>query len=327
MTTRTLVSVVLALTLACGGDDDAMVDAGRDAFVSDAPVADAGTDAESDAGADAGLDAAAGDAGVDAAPDSGESCLEAGHTAGERYAVGDDCNFCDCLADGTSECTARSCGSTTSGCTYAGTDYAYAERFPATDGVNECVCAASGLACTRRDEGLPEEGAILLESMDAQCGDDPEFTGRAVLQGLPIADFTTDFPYERERDLYPETRPDTRLRIRVVYDEGYIVCRLPMPTQPAIDAEVVVEWITEDGAFDEAFHTYLRRNNFGFVDAWISLATAPHGGLDGAYDPSCLDPLGTTFSVQINPDSSSQGSISKICETDILLDVGRWGFE
>ncbi len=59
MTMRILVSVGLALALACGGDDDAMLDAGRDAFVPDASAADAGTDAAIDAGADAGLDAAA----------------------------------------------------------------------------------------------------------------------------------------------------------------------------------------------------------------------------------------------------------------------------
>ena len=43
-----------------------------------------------------------------------------------------------------------------------------------------------------------------------------------------------------------------RLPHLVVFDEGFVVCRIPSPTQPAIDMEVVTEWITEDGAFDAA---------------------------------------------------------------------------
>src|SRR5262245_38826683 len=31
----------------------------------------------------------------------GKSCIDQGHQAGERYHVGDHCNFCDCHADGT----------------------------------------------------------------------------------------------------------------------------------------------------------------------------------------------------------------------------------
>ncbi|MCA9608735.1 MAG: hypothetical protein KC619_24195 [Myxococcales bacterium] len=318
-------SIVLfaLLTAACGDAPTTDASVPLDAGPTDAggPLdagADAGTspDASVDASSDASTDAGGGS-------DAGPSCLEA-HAPGERFAVGDGCNFCDCHADGTRTCTARTCRALGPSCDYDGTAHAYGERFASTDGVNECVCAASGLACTRRDPILPEEGAILVESLDTPCGDDPTFTARAVLEGLPTDDFTAAFPYDRARSLYPESLPDTTLRVRIVHDDGFVVCRVPMPTQPAFDVEVVVEWITADGAFDEAFHTYLRRNGFGFVDAWQTSASAPVGGLDGTYAPACLDPGGFGFDVQIEPDGTATGSVSKVCEVDILLDVARF---
>ena len=70
--------------------------------------------------------------------------------AGERYLVDHDCNFCDCNADGTTTCTARTCRVLDAPCTYDNVVHAYGEHFPSTDGCNECACAVSGLACTRR---------------------------------------------------------------------------------------------------------------------------------------------------------------------------------
>ena len=299
----------LALVVAGCGDTTSPTSApdtadtvSRDVGVdSAAPAPDAEDDDAADVNGDAGPDVAA-DTTVAADPDTASEdtagadattgCAAAGHAVGDRYAVGDHCNYCVCQADGTAVCTARSCGSLTSGCSYGGVDHAYAATFPAGDGCDTCVCAASGLACTRRCPALPEEGAILLESLTAPCGDDPAFTGDAVLAGLPTDDVSAPFVYDHASPLYPETRPDTTVRVRIEYERGFVVCRLPAPTQPAIDMEVVVEWMTADGAFDEGFHTYLRRNNFGFVDAWLVAATAPAGGLDGDYDPHCLDPNG-----------------------------------
>lgn len=254
------------------------------------------------------------------------SCLDQGHTAGERYAVGDDCNFCDCHADGTTTCTQRTCKGSMPGCDYGGQQHAYAERFPATDGCNECVCAASGLACTRRDCASSDEGAILVESLDTPCGPDTMFTARAVLDDLPVSDLEAPFLYNKSGPLYPETLPDTKVRFRVVYDGGFAVCRIPSPGQEAFDIEVMVEWITADGAFDEGFHTYLRRNAGGFVDAWFIAAGAPKGGLDGTFNPACLDPNGFSFGATINADGTAEGDIGKTCETDILLTVGTWSY-
>jgi hypothetical protein len=251
--------------------------------------------------------------------------LDEGHAAGERYSLRDHCNFCDCLADGSSACTNRTCPAKGPGCTYDGVARAYAERFPSTDGVNECVCAASGLACTRRDSNLPEEGAILLESMNEPCGHDMTFTGATVLSNMPTRDFSGAFPYNHV-GIYPESRPDTTMRVRVVYEGGFVVCRIPDPSQPAIDMEVVVEWIGEDGVFDEGHHTYLRRNNFGFVDAWLTNSATPHGALDGTYTPNCLDPNGLSFSAQVNADGTADGSIMKVCETDFMVPVGSVSF-
>lgn len=255
---------------------------------------------------------------------TGQSCIDQGHTVGERFAVGDDCNFCDCLSDGSTACTQRACQGTLPGCTYAGQDHAYAERFPATDGCNECVCAASGLACTRRPCSSADEGAILVESLDTPCGPDASFTAQAVLDGLPVSDVDAPFLYQKSGPLYPETLPDTTVRFRIVYDGGFAVCRIPAPGQEAFDIEVMVEWITKDGSFDEGFHTYLRRNAGGFVDAWFIAASAPPGGLDGTYNPACLDPNGMVFGATIDADGTATGSVSKVCETDILLEVATW---
>ena len=160
--------------------------------------------------------------------------------------------------------------------------------------------------------------------LDEACGDDPEFTGAQVLSELPISEVTAPLLYERDRELYPESLPDTTVTVRVVYEGGYVVCRIPSPTQPAIDMAIILEWMTEDGAFDEGLHAYLRRNNFGFLHAFTTVASAPAGGLDGSYDPSCLDPNGFGFSAQFNDDGSVVGSVSKACEIDIGLDVGSF---
>ena len=251
----------------------------------------------------------------------GVSCIDEGHRAGERYSVGDDCNFCDCNADGSSTCTDRTCPSTPGGCDYNGVAHAYGEVFPDSFACNDCVCAASGLACTRRPCTTVEEGAILVESLDTPCGDDPTFTAQAVLDGLPIDDFEAPLLYETSSPIYPETLPDTTVRVRVVYDGGFAVCRIPNPGQEAFDIEVVAEWISEDGSFDEGFHTYLRRDATSFVDAWYLMAAAPPNGLDGSYNPSCLDPNGFGFSVTYDASGVVQGSVSKTCETDISLTV------
>lgn len=347
MSPRTLAFFCCLGLFACGEADDASqiadttgagVDAAADTTaapdtaeeVDTTPVADtaeapdgADTSATPDSAAEPDAADAAG-ADADAEPgDTSPSCLVA-YDVGERYPVGDDCNFCECLADGSSACTARACPSTTSSCTYDGVERPYAARFPATDGCNECVCAASGLACTRRCPELPEEGAILLESLDEACGENPDFTGAKVLADMPTADVTVPFAYNHEGPLYPETLADTDLRLRVVYDRGYVVCRIPSPTQPAIDMEVVVEWMTADGAFDEGFHTYLRRNDFGFLDAWIVNASAPVAGLDGSYQPNCLDPQGFGFSALIHADGAVTGDVFKVCEVDIALTVGAF---
>lgn len=252
----------------------------------------------------------------------GTSCIDEGHLAGERYAVGDNCNFCECHADGSTTCTDRACLGSAGGCTYDGTEHAYGERFLATDECNECVCAASGLACTRRPECKTEEGAILVESLDTPCGPDSNFTAQAVLDGLPAPDFEAPFTYATDGKLYPETLPDTTVRVRVVYDGGFAVCRIPNPGQEAFDIEVVVEWITADGSFDEGFHTYLRRNASGFTDVWSLAMGAP--GLDGSFNPACLDPNGFAFAATYGADGTVEGYVEKICETDILLTVGTF---
>lgn len=232
------------------------------------------------------------------------------------------------MADGSEECTDRSCAdSTLGGCEYDETMHDYGVRFPASDGCNECVCAASGLACTRRFERCDdtvEEGAILLESLDDDCGIDG-FTPNAILMALPYRELEEPFVYERDRDLYPETLPDTELTMRIVRDQdGYAVCRIPMPGQEAIDMEVLIEWFTADGAFDETFHAYLRRNAGGFTDVWTFAAGVPPGGLNGSYAAGCPDERGFGFSATIDADRSAFGSASKACEIDIGLQIGSF---
>lgn len=339
---RQIIGLMTAVFMVgCGEDNDSHTDA-RDATVEDTPGLDVAVDVEPgetelpfditpddtavpDDGASS--DDTANDT-VDIAPDIApdvsppESCLDFA-AAGERYSVGDNCNYCTCNDDGTSTCTNRLCRNEKPSCTYDGVTYPYAARFSATDGCNICVCATSGLACTRRCPDVPQEGAILLETLDEICGDDPTFTARAVLDGLPTADLEAPFFYDRKRDFYPETRPDTTGRVRIHYEGGHAVCRIPMPTQPAIDIEAVVEFTTADGAFNEGLHTYLRRNNFGFVDAWHVHAGFPVDSLDGDYTPDCLLPNGFAFMAQVNADGSYLSEILKVCEVSIAVPVGR----
>lgn len=254
------------------------------------------------------------------------NCIADGHAAGERYAVGDHCNFCTCNADGSSACTARTCPSDAGSCTYDKTPHAYGEHFPSIDECNDCVCAASGLACTRRPCTTIEEGAILAESLDKPCGDDPTFTAESVLDGLFADDLLAPFPYRTVGD-YPETLPDTMLRFRIVYEGGFAVCRIPAPGQEAWDIEVVVEWMTADGSFDEGFHTYLRKNMKGFTDVYSLAFSAPPNGLDGTFDPACLDPNGFSFGVTLDNETHTVGgSVDKVCETDIPLVVGSFTY-
>jgi hypothetical protein len=317
----------LSLASACGPDGETTPQgqggaAGSGGHTSSSTAGAGGSDASGSGGSDA--TGAGGGAGAGGA--GGGSCIEQGHVAGERFSLGDGCNFCDCHADGSTACTERTCVATIGGCSYAGQDHAYAEHFPATDGCNECVCAASGLACTRRDCASSEEGAILMESLDTPCGPDPAFTGKSVLDGLPVSDLVAPFPYKKDGPLYPETLPDTTLRFRVVYEGGFVVCRIPNPGQEAFDIEVTAEWITADGSFDEGFHTYLRRGVSQFVDAWYVFASAPAGGLHGTFEPKCLDPNGFGFFTSIDANGTATGDVSKTCETDISLTVGAWSY-
>lgn len=314
--------VLFAVAAACGDDDPA----------SDATSSSAGAPTTSAATTTSGIGGAGGMSTSSATSSTGvggsgggESCLEE-HAAGDRYSAGDDCNFCDCNADGTTTCTTRTCPAEPPGCDYDGNAHAFGEVFPSTDGCNDCVCAASGLACTRRDCTVEEEGAILVESLDEPCGDDPAFTANAVLSGLPFDGFTAPLAYMTNGPIYPETLPDTTVRVRIVYDGGFAVCRIPNPGQEAFDIEVLVEWMTADGAFDEGFHTYLRRNASGFTDAWFIAVGAPPDGLDGSYDPACIDANGFGFDATIYADDTAEGHVIKLCESDILLDVAAFTY-
>jgi hypothetical protein len=153
---------------------------------------------------------------------------------------------------------------------------------------------------------LDEEGAILLESLDEPCGDDPSFTGQEVLNGLPFMEVTEDFIYASDRALYPESLPDTTVTVRIMYEGGFVVCRIPSPTQPAIDMEVVV------------------RANFGFLDMWTTVASVPSEGLNGSYDAACMDHRGFGFSARFYADGTATGRASKICEGDIALEIGAF---
>jgi len=293
----------------------------RDAAVT--PDAFVATDARTD---DAGIDTGEGiDVGNDAplTPDA-PSCLVS-HMAGERYPLADDCNFCECGADGVETCTERTCAPPFTTCELEGRSYDYGETFDLGDGCNECVCAPSGIACTRRTcEGAREEGAILLEDLNEGCGPREGFTAGNVLAELPFDTIEAPFLYERMRATYPETRADTTLSLRIAYAGGFAVCRLETEDRAAIDMEVVLEWQTADGAFDEGIHAYLRKNDFGFLDAWFVLSTLPVGSIEGTYTPACPLPRDLSFSAQIERTGAASGSVNKTCEADIGLTVGSF---
>lgn len=246
---------------------------------------------------------------------------------GERVYMDDGCNFCDCTDGGLDNCTERECTPISDGCEYDGMTYAYAEYFDATDDCNLCVCAASGLACTRRDACDPEfdEGAILLESLDAPCGPFDDFTAEWVLTNLAPWERTGPLDYENAGPLYPETLADTTMTVRVTFPaEGYIVCRIPMPGQEALDLEAVVEWVSEDGAFDEGQHTYIRRNYGGFLDAFTSVSALSPNELTGTYSPGCPDAGGVSIAPRWNDAGDAEAGLFKTCEVDIGLTVGQW---
>lgn len=246
---------------------------------------------------------------------------------GERAPSGDGCNWCECLAGGVSECTHRTCPAA-GGCTYAGAMHAYGARFPSSNGCNECVCAASGLACTRRacpNGMVVEEGAILLGGLMEPCGGLPGLTGASVLSYVRPEGYHAPFLYQRSAMYFPEILPDTRSHVRVAYSGGFVVCRIPALGQEAIDMEVEVEYLTDDGAYNEGFHTYLRRTNSKFVDNANTVASvASWSELNGSFDPRCRDPLGVGFLAEFYADGSATGSIDKTCEVDIGTQVGNW---
>jgi hypothetical protein len=246
---------------------------------------------------------------------------------GDRRPAGDGCNWCECRADGSTVCTKRTC-SPSAGCMYAGAAHKYGERFPSSNGCNECVCAASGLACTRlpcSDGQVHEEGAILLGGLTEPCGNLPWLTGAHVLSYVRPEGYHAPFGYQRSAMYFPEILPDTRSHVRVAYDSGFVVCRIPAPGQEAIDMEVEVEVLTDDGAFDEGLHAYLRRTNSKFVDNAHTVASVESWSeLSGAYDPRCRDALGITFEAELHSDGSARGGISKVCEVDIVTEVGSW---
>ena len=334
---RAVALLALSALLACSDPDGGSGDAGggradagaqSDAAPNDAGIAaeDAETlDAEPTRDAIVAADVpAAPDAATPDAGDAGPSCLEAGHAAGTRYAI-DICNLCTCGADGRpTDCSQRTCTPSQSTCTLDGVDRPYAIPFPLGDGCNTCVCAASGLACTRRTcAGAREEGAILLDDLDAPCGDRAGFTPRAVLAELPRRTIRGVFRYERARRFYPETLPDTEAEITMAFREGgFAACRIEAPGRAALDLEIVLEWRTLDGAFDEGLHTYLRKNDFGFVDAWYSVGSLPPSALNGTYQPRCLDPGDLAFSTQVDRSGETSATVTKTCERDIALVVG-----
>jgi hypothetical protein len=213
------------------------------------------------------------------------------------------------------------------GCEYDGTTYAYAERFDATDACNSCVCAASGLACTRREACDPEfdEGAILLESLDAPCGPFDDFNAEWVLTNLSPWERTGPLDYENAGPLYPESLADTTMTVRVTFPADlYIVCRIPSPGQEALDLEAVLEWQSEDGAFDEGQHTYVRRNYGGFLEAFTSVGALDSSELSGSYSPGCPDAGGVSIAPRWSDTGDAEAGLFKTCEVDIGLSVGQW---
>ncbi len=241
--------------------------------------------------------------------------------------MGDGCNFCDCTDAGLDNCTERACTPISDGCDYGGMSYAYAEQFDASDECNICVCAASGLACTRREDCDPDfdQGAILLESADDPCGPFDDFTGAWVMENLAPLERTGPLDYENAGPLYPETLVDTTMTVRVTFPEdGYIVCRIPSPGQEALDLEAVLEWQSEDGAFDEGQHTYVRRNYGGFLEAFTGVSALEPGELSGTYSPGCPDAGGISIAPRWNDTGVAEAGLFKTCEVDIGLTVGQW---
>ena len=301
----------------CACETATTLDAGRDASSQDATAVDAFVAVDVRESVDAGADAPP--------PPDAPTCLSEGHTVGEHFPAGDGCNFCDCNADGTRTCTDRDCGPTFTMCEHNGEMHDYGVRFAAGDGCNECLCAPSGLACTRRTcPGAREDGAILLESMNEPCGDNATFTAASVIGDIPRRDFVAPFQYDRMRELSPETLPDTTIRVRIVAGD-FAVCRLQMPGQAAIDMDALLEIQTADGAFDEGGRAYLRKNDFGFVDAWYSLLPIRLATTHGTYRPPCrFTPRDLIFSVQVDRTGEVGGAINKTCEGDIGLTVGAF---
>lgn len=253
--------------------------------------------------------------------------LTACDAVGERVYMGDGCNFCDCTEAGLDSCTERACTPISDGCTYDGTTYAYAEQFDAADECNACVCAASGLACTRRPECDPDfdEGAILLESADDPCGPFDDFTGAWVIENLAPLERTGPLDYDNAGPLYPEALMDTTMTVRVTFPEdGYTVCRIPSPGQEALDLEAVLEWQSEDGAFDEGQHTYVRRNYGGFLEAFTGVGALEPAELSGTYTPGCPDAGGISIAPRWNDTGDAEAGLFKTCEVDIGLTVGQW---
>jgi hypothetical protein len=82
-------------------------------------------------------------------PTGGGSCSHGGKTyaVGEGFGRGDNCNKCLCVADGTIECTADSCGGT--GCTLGNNAFlTFGQSVTCEDGCNTCTCNLSGMSRT-----------------------------------------------------------------------------------------------------------------------------------------------------------------------------------
>lgn len=352
--------LVPSLLMGCGADDvqgdgtsqgstsgDATVAIGSDTAVASTDAADGTASGSTDGGRTDGgpttdggtTDGGTTDGGLTDADTTGAGSDDASTTTdgtgttgavdcsvGERVYQGDGCNFCDCTDEGLANCTTRTCVPISDGCMYNGMQYAYAETFDSTDRCNACVCAASGLACTRRPEcvdGL-EEGAILLETLDATCGDIDGFTGQSVLDLLEPTLREGPLDYANAGPLYPETLADTTMSVRITYVGGYVVCRVPALGQEALDIEAIVEWQTSDGAFDEGQQTYIRDNAGGFLDAITSVSVLEPNEIHGSYDNDCLGAGAISFAPRYNDDGTATGTVLKTCEVDIGLTLGDW---
>lgn len=163
-----------------------------------------------------------------------------------------------------------------------------------------------------------------MESLDEPCGPDAGFTGRTVLDKLTVHTFDGAFDYVNDRRRYPETLTDTTMQLRVSYQDGFVVCRIPRAGQEAFDIQAKVEWVTADGAFNEGYQGYVRRNRTGFLMATTSSASLARNALNGSYTASCPGAGGYSFSARIEDDGSAVGSILRVCEVDIALTVGEF---